>query len=170
VKRRAAGVALAAALACAAAATPAHADDLDEDAPRPVTWHGFVATGGGFAIGGPQPGVWAGGGVSRNDWGVRAELFVFDPGDDAARLGLALGSLSYELGRTRRHLVLTAHFGGGVRFPEVAPVATTGLHTQLGLMRNGPLVLGADVAVHVDLGELPLDVYLQTTLSVGLTW
>jgi len=37
-------------------------------------------------------------------------------------------------------------------------------------MKNGPLVLGADVAVHVDLGELPLDVYLQMTLSVGLTW
>ena len=174
MKRRAAGVALAAALACAAAATPAHAQEAepepDEDAPRPVAWHGFVAAGGALAIGGPQPGVWAGAGVSRNDWGVRAELFVFDPGNDAERLGLALGSLSWELGRTRRHLILTGHFGGGMRFPELAPVATAGLHTQLGVMRNGPLVLGADVAVHVDLGELPLDVYLVMTLSIGLTF
>jgi hypothetical protein len=170
VKRRAAGVALAAALLGAAGATPLHAQEVEEDASAPVAWHAFVATGGAFALGGPQPGVWAGGGVSRNDWGVRAELFVFDPGNDAARLGLALGSLSYELGRTKRHLVVTAHFGGGMRFPEVAPVGTAGLHTQLGLMKDGPLVLGADVAVHVDMGELPLDVYLLTTLSVGLTF
>jgi hypothetical protein len=169
VTRAAAGVAL---LGAALAASPAHAIEPapDEDTPRPVAWHGFVAAGGGYALGGPGAGAWAGAGVSRSDWGLRGELFVYDPGDADARLGLALGSLSYELGRTKRHLVLTAHFGGGVRFPEVAPVLTSGLHTQLGLMKDGPLVLGADVAVHVDLGDLPLDVYLQTTLSVGLTW
>jgi hypothetical protein len=167
VRRRAAAAAVALGVLAPAAA---RAQDVEETPPAPVDWHGWFAAGGTLPIGGPSPGVWTGAGISRNDWGLRAELFVFDPGNDDARLGFAAASLGYELGRTKRHIVLTAHFGGGVRFPEVAPIGTLGLHTQLGLQKDGPLVLGADLAVHVDMGQLPLDVYLVSTLSVGLAF
>jgi hypothetical protein len=150
-------------------ATPARAQDVTDDATPSPAWHVWVASGGALPIGGPAPGVWGGLGVSGREWGVRLDGFVFEPlADD--RLGFASGSLTYELGRTRRHLVMTAHFGGGLRFPRLAPIATGGLHTQLGLMRDGPLVLDADLALHVDMGQLPLDVYVVSTLAIGLAW
>ena len=153
----------------AASAGAARAQDVEEGATPSPAWHVWLASGGALPLGGPAPGVWAGLGVSGREWGVRLDGFVFDPLADEP-LGFASGSLTYELGRTRRHLAVTAHFGGGMRFPLLAPIATTGLHTQLGLMRDGPLVLDADLALHVDMGQLPLDVYVVTTLAIGLAW
>jgi hypothetical protein len=160
--------ALLAAVLVLASAGVARAQDVSEEAPARV-WHGWFETGGALPIGGPSPGVWAGAGFSGSTWGVCAEAWMFDPASDG-RSGLAVGSLSYELGRTERHLVMSGHVGGGARFPDVAPVLTAGVHTQLGLMKDGPLVLGSDLGLHVDLGELPLDVYFVATLSLGLAF
>ncbi len=136
--------------------------------PAPRAWHVWLATGGVLALFGPEPGLWAGAALSRGRWGVRTDGFVFGRGDDADFL--AAGSITYELGRTRRHLVMTARGGAGVRFPDAVPVLLVGLGTQLGLMKRGPLVLGLDVGFHVDLGDLPLDTYLVSMLALGLSW
>jgi hypothetical protein len=161
---------LALALVLLLVSLPAHAEDTELPPPlEEPTTHFWIATGGALTLGGPSPGVWAGLGVSGRTWGVRLDGFDFGAAKDDP-LGLVTASVTYELARTRRHIILTGHFGGGMRFPEQAPVATAGLHTQLGLMRNGPLVLGSDLVLHFDLGQLPIDVYLVASLSIGLTW
>ena len=145
--------------------------DPDAAAPEARVWHGWFAVGGALPLGGPPfPGVWAGAGLSGRSWGVRAEGWLFDPASDDDRQGLAAGSVTYELGRTKRHLVMTLSGGAGVRFPDPAPVLTSGLHTQLGLQKRGPLVLGLDASLHIDLSALPLDVYFVSTLSLGLAF
>jgi len=113
-------VALAAALSCAAVATPAHAQEQGSTRTRRGRSPGTASSPP--AVASPSAGPRRRVGGRRHlaqRLGRRSELFRLRfPATPAARLGLALGSVSYELGRTRRHLVLTAHFGGGVRFPS----------------------------------------------------
>jgi hypothetical protein len=144
-------------------------EELVEPAPPPPAWHGWLAVGGALPLGGPDlPSGWAGAGLSLGSFGVRVEGLTFGSGD--ALEEALLGSLTYELGRTKRHLIMALHAGGGVRLPDGDPLASAGLHTQLGLQKRGPLVLGLDAAFHFDLSELPIDVYFVSSLSLGLSW
>jgi hypothetical protein len=133
-------------------------------------WRGWLAVGGANTLPDVTPMGWAGAGLSYGRWGGRVEAL----GDQDQQAGL--GQLTYELGRTRHHLSMKAQIGGGVRRSaaededDLAPLFTAGLGTQLGLMRQGPLVLGLDAGLLVDLGELPLDVQFLGVLSLGLAF
>jgi hypothetical protein len=134
-------------------------------------WRGWLGVGGANTLPDVTPMGWAGGGLSLGRWGGRLEVL----GDQDQQGGL--GQLTYELGRTRHHLSMKAQIGGGVRrsedeagAAEWAPLFAAGLGTQLGLMRKGPIFLGLDAGVLMDLGDLPLDVQFLGTLSLGLAF
>ena len=167
---RRSGSSVLAALAVAFPATAFAQDQVEvEPPPPPPAWHGWLAVGGALPLGGPElPAGWAGAGLSLGDFGLRAEGMTFGSGDDLE--GEILASLTYELGRTKRHLIMALHGGGGIRLPDGDPIAAAGLHTQLGLQKRGPLVLGFDAAFHFDLSALPVDVYFVSSLSIGLSW
>lgn len=123
--------------------------------------HGSVALGSLLEATEPVIGGWAGADIwPGGKWGGRVDFFWLDYTTWLTEL-----SLVRQLGATRPHLVMAAHFGAGYAESGAVTLAA-GMTTQLGL-RLGPLALISDLAFHASIHDGDFDPLITGVLGLA---